>query len=123
MLHTIGWLTEGVNLDPWLDKYIFPGGTIPSLSQISKSSEKLFIIEDLHNFGADYYKTVKAWQNNFEKNYEKLKQNNPKYDERFRRMWNYYLLSCAGGFSTRLNQLWQIVFSKKGVKGGYVSVR
>jgi len=46
-----------------------------------------------------------------------------KYDDRFKRMWIFYLLLCAGGFRVRYSQLWQIVFSKKGIVGGYKSVR
>ncbi len=120
LLHTIGSLTSGVGSDPWLNKYIFPNGALPSLKQITSSSEKLFVIEDVHNFGADYDKTLMQWHKNFEKNWPKLKN---KYDDRFYRMWNYYLLSCAGSFRARQIQLWQIILSPNGVPGGYKSVR
>ena len=78
------------------------------------------MMEDWHSFGADYDKTLMAWWRNFERNWEFLKK---KYDERFYRMWRYYLLTCAASFRVRKNQLWQIVFSKGGVPGGYVSLR
>jgi len=119
LLHTIG-LTTGYSNDPWINKYIFPNGELPFLKQIASGTEKLFIIEDLHNFGADYDKTLMAWHKNFTRNWEKLKKN---YDEKFFRMWSYYLLSCAGNFRSRQTPLWQIVLSQNGIPGGYKSVR
>lgn len=120
LLHTIGGNHSVSCIDPWMNKYIFPNGVIPSIKQISESIEGLFVMEDWHNFGPDYDKTLMEWHKNFEKNWDKLSAN---YDERFRRMWNYYLLSCAAGFRTRKLQLWQIVLSKNGVNGTYKSVR
>lgn len=120
LLHTIGNNRSVVGTDPWLNKYIFPNGMNPSIAQIGKSIEGLFVMEDWHNFGADYDRTLMAWHENFENNWDKLKAN---YDDRFYRMWRYYLLSCAGSFRARKNQLWQIVLSKKGVSGGYKSIR
>jgi len=120
LLHTIGCNNSKKSVDAWIDKYIFPNGMLPSIAQIAKSVEGLFVIEDIHNFGADYDKTLMAWFHNFDKNWETIKSN---YDEKFYRMWKYYLLSCAGAFRARDIQLWQIVLSKKGVEGGYKSVR
>lgn len=120
LLHTIGNLKSVTAGDPWTDKYIFPNGMLPSIAQLSKAVEGLFVIEDLHNFGADYDKTLVAWYKNFEKNWYKIKD---KYEEKFFRMWKYFLLSCAGSFRARKNQLWQIVLSKNGVPGGYISIR
>jgi len=122
LLHTIGGNRSVGSNDPWIDKYIFPDSMLPSLKQITDASEGVFIVEDLHNFGADYDKTLMAWAKNFDEHWDELKQN-PKYDERFYRMWKYYLLMCAGSFRARKNQLWQIVLSKKGVRGGYESIR
>ena len=116
LLHTIGRNTPSRSTDPWTNKYIFPNGMIPSPAQISKSAQGLFVIEDWHNFGEDYDPTLMAWNENFQKSYDSLKD---KYDERFKRMWEYYLLMCAGTFRSRRNQLWQLVLSKKGLKGGY----
>lgn len=119
LLHTIG--DNEVNVpNEWITKYIFPNGMLPSISLIGKAIEGLFVMEDWHNFGADYDKTLIAWYNNFERNWEQLK---PLYDERFRRMWSYYLLACAGGFRSRGMQLWQIVLTKKGWPGGYNAPR
>ena len=117
LLHTIGSNTTSKGPgDAWTDKYIFPDGKLPSIAQLSLASEKYFVMEDWHNFGADYDKTLMAWRENFNIAWSKLKD---KYNERFYRMWNYYLSSCAAGFRSRQIQLWQIVFSKHGIPGGY----
>lgn len=120
LLHTIGKLKTSDYVDPWINKYIFPNGMLPSFMQIASSVEGLFAIEDAHNFGADYDKTLLAWHENFENNWAEMRN---KHGERFYRMWNYYLLSCAGAFRARALQLWQIVLSPNGVFGGYKSVR
>jgi len=111
LLHTIGNNTSTAHTDPWITKYIFPNSSIPSLRQISKSIEKLFIIEDLHNIGPHYDKTLMAWNDRFQQAWPML---NKRYDDRFKRMWEYYLLSCAGSFRARNIQLWQIVMTKHG---------
>lgn len=122
LLHTIGG-NESVNItDAWIGKYIFPNSMLPSARQIAEASEKFFILEDWHNFGADYDKTLMAWHKNFNKNWNKIKKSG-NYNKRFYRMWDYYLLSCAGSFRARKNQLWQIVFSKYGLEKGYKSIR
>jgi len=120
LLHTIGRNRSVVANDPWMDKYIFPDSMIPSIKQIGASIENLFVMEDWHNFGSEYDKTLMAWYSNFKNNWDNIKSD---YDERFYRMWKYYLLSCAGLFRSRNNQLWQIVLSKKGVFAGYKSIR
>ncbi|MEW6054822.1 MAG: cyclopropane fatty acyl phospholipid synthase [Nitrospirota bacterium] len=120
LLHTIGNnLTEVIN-DPWIDRYIFPNSHVPSMKQICASIESLFVVEDWHNFSADYDPTLIAWFKNFDSGWDQLKD---KYDEIFYRMWKYYLLSCAGLFRSRYMQVWQIVLSKKGVRGGYYAIR
>ena len=121
LLHTIGEVRSVRNISAWTHKYIFPNGMLPSVAQLAKSVEGLFIIEDLHNFGADYDKTLMAWYENFSGSWDDVKD---KYGERFYRMWKYFLLSSAGGFRARKsNQLWQIILSKNGVSGGYMPVR
>ncbi len=116
LLHTIGGNTSVHSTDPWISKYIFPNSMLPSAKQITSAAEGLFVLEDWHSFGQYYDNTLMAWYRNFTKNWKMLKD---KYDDRFYRMWTYYLLSCAGSFRSRRNQLWQIVFSKGGIKGGY----
>lgn len=120
LLHTIGSNISTVAADLWVSKYIFSQGMLPSIVQIGKASEHSFVMEDWHNFGIDYDKTLMAWHENFVRAWPQLQK---KYDERFYRMWTYYLLMCAGGFRARAMQLWQIVFSKKGLLGGYNSIR
>ena len=120
LLHTIGANRTAKALNPWFDKYIFPKGSLPSLQQIARAAEGLLVMEDCHSFGADYDRTLMAWHGNFNASWDRLKE---RYGERFRRMWNFYLLASAGAFRARDNQLWQIVFSKGGVPGGYRSVR
>jgi cyclopropane-fatty-acyl-phospholipid synthase len=120
LLHTIGNNASVTTSDPWFDKYIFPGGMLPSVAQLSAAMDGLLVMEDWHNFGPDYDKTLVAWQNNVDKHRDEFKT---KFDERFHRMWRYYLLSLAGSFRARKIHLWQIVMSKQGVLGGYESVR
>lgn len=120
LLHTIGGNTSHMFTDPWLDTYIFPGSLIPSIAQMGKAIEGIFVMEDWHNFGVSYDKTLMAWHANFEKAWPALA---PNYSPRFYRMWRYYLLVCAGLFRARECNLWQIVLSKKGTLGGYQSVR
>lgn len=120
LLHTIGLQKSRYHGEPWLCKYIFPNSVVPSVEQMEKVTRGLFVLEDWHNFGADYSKTLVAWYENFVRAWPDLKTD---YGERFFRMWRYYLLSTAGSFRARRTQLWQIVLSKKGVLGGYQSVR
>lgn len=120
LLHTIGDNLSWEAGDPWMEKYIFPGGQLPSIAQIGKAIERNFVMEDWHNFGKDYDKTLMAWFNNFDTKWSTLRA---KYGDRFYRMWKFYLLSCAGCFRARNIHLWQIVLSKKGVPAGYTSVR
>lgn len=110
-VHTIGNNTDTLATNPWTAKYIFPNSMIPSIAQLSKAMEGLFVIEDVHNIGPDYDKTLMAWHDNFERAWPELKK---RYDERFYRTWRFYLLSSAGGFRARSNQLWQIVMTREG---------
>jgi cyclopropane-fatty-acyl-phospholipid synthase len=116
LLHTIGGLRSRNQTDPWIEKYIFPNSMLPSMAQISKAAESRMVIEDVHNFGADYDRTLLEWHANIERGWTELSD---RYDTRFRRMWSWYLLSSAGSFRARKLQLWQIVMSPEGVPGGY----
>lgn len=120
LLHTIGKNQAGNTTDPWIEKYIFPHSLLPSPGQIASAAEGLFTLEDWHNFGEDYDTTLMAWYKNFQKSWPDLKE---AYGERFKRMWDYYLLSCAGSFRCARNRLWQLVLSKHGVRSGYAIVR
>ncbi len=120
LAHTIGRNTTYIATDPWFDRYIFPGGSVPSIQKIGESVEGLFVVEHFHNFGQYYDDTLMAWHDNFRCNWHKHSQ---EFGERFFRMWSYYLLCCAGAFRARKNQLWHWVFSKHGMPGGYHAVR
>ncbi len=104
----------------WFERYIFPWLVIPSLAQVGRAIDGRFVVEDLHNFGADYDPTLMAWWRNFDNAWPELQA---RYDDRFYRLWRFYLRGAAGSFRSRKYQLWQIVLSKRGVPGGYRSIR
>jgi cyclopropane-fatty-acyl-phospholipid synthase len=116
LLHTIGKNMSNGITDPWLERYIFPNGDLPSIQQIANAVEGQFVVEDFHNFGADYDKTLMAWFHNFNQHWPEF---SAEYGDVFYRKWRYYLLSCAGAFRARDIQLWQWVLSKQGIVGGY----
>ncbi|GGB78854.1 cyclopropane-fatty-acyl-phospholipid synthase [Marinobacterium zhoushanense] len=120
LLHTIGTDNERCGVDPWIDRYIFPNGELPTLKHMIGTCEQQFHVEDLHSFGTDYDKTLMAWWNNFQGAWPQLSE---RYDERFYRMWRYYLMSCAGFFRAKRGQLWQLVLSPLGSQRVYRSVR
>ena len=120
LLHTIGAGEGGYVTDRWIEKYIFPNGVLPPPQAIVNPCEGLFTIEDWHNIGADYDPTLMAWFHNFSDAWPSLKD---RYSERFKRMFDYYLLACAGAFRSRDNHLWQIVLSAHGLEGGYRAER
>lgn len=115
LLHTIGSNSTMLNADAWTSKYIFPNGCLPSIENIAHHSSGKFIMEDWHNFGADYDLTLSAWYQRFIEIWPQIESN---YSERFKRMFSYYLNACAGAFRARDLQLWQIVFSPEGHQGG-----
>jgi cyclopropane-fatty-acyl-phospholipid synthase len=110
-IHTIGANQSETIGDTWTTKHIFPNGMLPSMAQLHTAMEDLFVMEDWHNIGQHYDPTLMAWHANFERAWDQLKS---KYDERFRRMWTFYLLSSAGGFRSRSQQLWQMVLTRPG---------
>jgi cyclopropane-fatty-acyl-phospholipid synthase len=120
LLHTIGRLESRTDCEPWISRYIFPNSMLPSARQICAAFEGLFVLEDWHSFGADYDPTLMAWHENFTQRWDELQK---AYDQRFFRMWTYYLLTCAGAFRARSNQLWQLVLSPRGVQGRYDAPR
>ena len=112
-LHTIGVDQKVDVTDPWIDKYIFPNGKLPALAEIAAECEPYFVIDDVQNMGPDYDKTLMAWNQRFEKAWHTLRDN---YDERFRRMWRFYLLGCAGGFRSGQLQLFQVVLRHRNLQ-------
>ncbi|MBU2226429.1 MAG: cyclopropane fatty acyl phospholipid synthase [Proteobacteria bacterium] len=111
LLQTIGSNISRFNCDPWIHRYIFPNGMLPSIDQIAKAAERLFVIEDIHNLGTHYERTLISWNERFQKAWNRLAE---RYDQRFKRMWEYYLLSSAGAFRARHIQVWQIVMTRTG---------
>jgi len=121
LIQTIGIAQDYVpQVEPWANKYIFPGGMAPYPDQFVKATFGKFIIEDWHNLGQNYGRTLHAWNENFQKNWPKLAD---KYDIRFKRMWTYFLLCSEALFNLRKLNNWQVVLSKDGYKGGYISFR
>lgn len=108
VLHTIGSNNSRIGCDPWLNKYIFPNGVLPSVAQLIRPTENVLIMEDWQNFGADYDRTLMEWYQNLERVWPQLES---KYSYEIYRMLRYYLLICAGTFRSRTVQLWQVVFS------------
>lgn len=119
LLHTIGRNDTGSGTDPWIDRYIFPNGELPSVADIGRACEGRFVVEDLHNFGPDYDRTLMAWYANVEAAWPRFAGT---LGPRFLRMWRYYLLSCAGAFRARDLQLWQWVLARPGRPGVYARV-
>lgn len=118
LLHTIGNCDDTTIVDPWIEKYIFRNSMAPSMPQLARAVQGLFSAHDWENYGLYYSKTLAAWQARFEKNWNKIKALTGKqtFDERFRRMWNYYLLSCKAAFDLEQLLLWQIVLAKSGTR-------
>lgn len=120
LLHTIGGNRSTGSGDPWIEKHIFPNSMLPSLAQLAAACERHFVVEDWHGFGPDYDRTLMAWSDNFNRHWSSLA---PRYGERFRRMWHFYLMASAATFRARKTQLWQVVLSPTGVAGGYAPIR
>jgi cyclopropane-fatty-acyl-phospholipid synthase len=121
LLHTIGRNVSGRRTDPWIARYIFPNSMLPSAAQITRAFEGRFVLEDWHGFGTDYDLTLQAWRRNVEAAWPQLDRQ--RYDERFKRMWRFYLAGSMAAFRCRHAQLWQLVLSPEGVPGGYVAPR
>lgn len=119
LLHTIGSKDESP-VDPWIHRYIFPNGHIPSPGQISTAFQNHFYLQDWHCFGKDYDRTLMAWLNRFKQNWPELRS---QYGDRFYRMWVYYLNVCAASFRANKNSLWQLVLTKPSYQPDYRSVR
>jgi cyclopropane-fatty-acyl-phospholipid synthase len=116
LCHTIGDTRSRTHSDPWISRYIFPNSLLPSASQVTRAAERHFVLEDVHNFGADYDPTLLAWERNFRVSWPRFES---RYGEHFYRMWRFYLLSCAAAFRARSIELYQFVFSRHGILGGY----
>ncbi len=112
LLRSIGLKVPSKASDPWIAWYIFPNSR---LGDIVKAVEGRFVIEDWQNFGAHYDNTLLEGHRRFEESWDRVQH---QYGHRFYRMWRYYLLSCAGAFRARTNQLWQIVLRPQALSAG-----
>ena len=120
LLHTIGIDTTSTATDPWIDRYVFPNGKLPSARELASALEGRLIVEDWHNFGPDYDRTLMSWRANFDAAWPRLQA---RYGPRFYRQWRYYLMVCAGFFRSRQGQLWQLLLTHRNRPGSYRSVR
>jgi cyclopropane-fatty-acyl-phospholipid synthase len=96
--------------DPWIKQSIFPNSMLPSVAQLTRAAEGVFIVEDVKNIGPNYDPTLLAWEENFRRAWPRFAD---RFGERFRRMWRFYLLSCAGAFRARSLQVFSVLFSKE----------
>tara|TARA_Y100001970_G_scaffold173713_1_gene212134 strand:+ start:577 stop:1767 length:1191 start_codon:yes stop_codon:yes gene_type:complete len=111
LLHTIGSVNSPRNPQPWITRYIFPGGYTPSLSEVSGPIEKSgLILSDLEVLRMHYAHTLKNWKNRFKKNKEKVLK---MFDERFFRMFEFYLSSCEMAFRHGDQVVYQIQLTKR----------
>lgn len=125
LLHTIGNSQSTTVVDPWIEKYIFRNSMAPSMPQLADAMEGLFTVQDWENYGHYYAPTLAAWQQRFEENWPRIAaiETEHRFDEKFRRMFNYYFMSCKAGFETDHIHLWHIVMNKAGhTRGVYPRV-
>jgi cyclopropane-fatty-acyl-phospholipid synthase len=116
LLHTVGYLKEQA-IDAWFNKYIMPGVEFPTVANIIDNVGPNLVMEDFHTWeGTHYDKTLMAWFERFHSGWHELRKN---YDDTFYRMWKLYLQGCAGAFRADRMRVWQLVFSKGGIPGGY----
>ncbi len=109
LLHCITSVTEGGN-NTWIDKYIFPGGYVPSVSELIFSmSDKYFNVIDVENLRLHYEKTLEHWASNFENALPEIRKTK---DETFIRMWRLYLNACAASFNSGNVHIHQFLFGK-----------
>lgn len=124
LLHTIASRHSSPSLNhpelPWIEKNIFPGGSLLSMGQITTAAQGIFKVLDQENFGPYYDLTLMEWAKNFKEGWESIKS---LYSEEFYRMWLYYLYSCAAGFRSGRLELFQIVLAKPDWQGLYRGVR
>lgn len=108
LLHFISALKEHAG-DPWIKKYIFPGGVVPSLREmLSCAAENDFHTMDVENLRLHYNRTLLCWKKNFEEHVGEVEK---MFDERFVRMWDLYLSACAATFHNGIIDLHQVLFT------------
>ena len=122
LTHTIGSEKTSIAGDPWMDKYIFPHGVIPSKNQIKKAIKGIFEIRDFEAFGKYYVTTLMNWNKQFNKNWHTIRERFTD-SESFQRMMNFYHLSCAACFKVGMLDLWHYVLTKPRQANNYKKYR
>jgi cyclopropane-fatty-acyl-phospholipid synthase len=111
LLHSIGRLDPPGTTNPWLHKYIFPGGYSPALSEVMAAVQKVgLVVTDIEILRLHYAETLKAWRERFERNRAKVAAI---YDERFCRMWDLYLIMCEMSFRYDNMMVFQLQLAKR----------
>jgi len=112
VLQTIG-TTGNVRIDPWVDKYIFPGGYLPQLHELTSAMQAVrFTVAHYENLKSHYAETLEKWAKNFVNNKDKIIALSHNFEQRFLRMWYLYLQSFETGFRYSNLQLYQLLFFK-----------
>jgi cyclopropane-fatty-acyl-phospholipid synthase len=110
LVHTIGWAAPPDATNPWIAKYIFPGGYIPTFSQIASAVETATLWPtDVECWWLHYAYTLRHWFNRFRENEATVRS---LYDERFVRMWRFYLAACEQTFRHGAQSVYQIQLSR-----------
>jgi cyclopropane-fatty-acyl-phospholipid synthase len=115
LVHSFGVAKSQYIVGGFYEKYVFPLVNLPSVAQIGKALDGLFVVEDVHNFGPDYDPTLMEWNKRFQAAWPELEGEYGKMlGGRFKRMFEFYLLCTAGFMRSRTGQIWQWVLTKPG---------
>jgi len=111
LIHAIGRCDSGGHTNPWIAKYIFPGGYCPALSEVLPSIERAgLLVTDIEILRLHYAETLRMWRERFDANRDKIRA---LYDERFCRMWEFYLITSELAFRYQGQMVFQIQLSKR----------
>jgi cyclopropane-fatty-acyl-phospholipid synthase len=115
LVHSIGVCQTEYRGGRFLDKYVFPLVNLPSMAQIGRAIDGLFILDDVQNIGVDYERTLLEWHARFQQAWPELQHRyGALLDGRFKRMFDFYLLTSAGFVRSRRAQVWQMVLTPPG---------
>jgi cyclopropane-fatty-acyl-phospholipid synthase len=115
LVHSIGVDRTEYRGGRFLDTYVFPRVNLPSIAQVGQAIDGLFVLDDLHNIGTDYDRTLMAWHERFQRAWPDLESRYGwRLGGRFKRMWEFYLLTAAGFVRSRRAQVWQMVLTPPG---------
>jgi cyclopropane-fatty-acyl-phospholipid synthase len=116
LVHSIGVGRTEYRSGRFLDKYVFPMVNLPSMAQIGRAIDGLFVLDDVHNIGVHYDRTLMEWHARFERAWPGLQGRYARLlDGRFKRMFDFYLLMSAGFVRSRRAQVWQMILTPPGV--------